>query len=346
MTKIKLLLVTSALVFIGAACTPGSIENNADGGIWVSSDAGEEWEQRVVVHVDRRNNITISNLDIKKLVFSPGDSRKIFAVTERNGLWVSWNSGHNWDIILPNSHVADIAVDPKNTLRLYAAVNGDIALSKDEGITWSSAYTSDDPSITITSLELDIKNSNTIYAATSIGELLVSENAGVSWRVLSTISEQHAILRIEFHPTLKNTMYALVSKVGLARSRNNGNAWELFTETFSDFRGADEPRDFALILSGIVYASKFGLLRSLNQGRDWTALPLISGARDANIYSLTVNDNNPLEIFYGTKSTLYRSVDGGFNWIPRQLPTTRVATELVVHPEDKATLMMGVSRRE
>ncbi|MBI2637014.1 MAG: hypothetical protein HYW81_02370, partial [Parcubacteria group bacterium] len=186
-------------------------------------------------------------------------------------------------------------------------------------------------------------NPDTVYAATNAGDLLVSDDNGISWRVHAALGAGTVLEKMQFHPQQPRTMYALAAGKGLARSEDAGAHWAFFTDAFSSFSGADDPRDYALIPSGIVYASTHGLLRSLNQGHDWTSLPLISSHQDANLYALAVNPQNPLEIFYGTASTLYHSLDGGFNWIPRQLPTTRRASSLAFYPADLRLLFMGVS---
>ncbi|MBI2050673.1 MAG: hypothetical protein HYT31_02610 [Parcubacteria group bacterium] len=348
MRALSLAIILAFPLFLGAACTPGRSNLAAsDGGVWVSASDGEAWEQRSTIYKDRVSEKTISEVNIARFVFSPADPRKLFAISEKSGLWFSWNQGHFWDLVLPNTGVADIAIHPENPSRIYAAVGATVALSTDEGVTWKSVYTSDNPGILITSVALRPGRTATVYAATSIGDLLVSDDSGISWRVHASLGTGTTLTRMQFHPQRDQTMYALVSGRGLARSEDAGEHWSYFEEEFKPFAGANDPRGYALVPSGIVYASRYGLLRSLNHGEDWTSLPLISGPRDANIYSVAVNQENPLEIFYGTTSTLYHSLDGGFNWIPRPLPTTRTATELALYPGNSDMLFMGagLSRR-
>ena len=342
MRKTKILIILSAIALLGAACTPTTINNSSDGGIWVSQNNGETWEQRVNIYFDRVAKKTIGNLDIKKIIFSPKDERKIFLISEKNGLWVSWNSGYNWDLIFQNTAVNDIAIDPNNTRRVYAAVGSNIAISQDEGVHWRSTYISDDPSTIITGLILNPNNSNILYAATTKNTILISEDSGISWRIYTELKDI-ILTDMQFNPNqadangIQRIIYAIVPGKGLAKSDDTGKNWELF-----DIAG--EPKDYKLIPSGIVYASSTGLYRSLNFGKDWTSLPLISGKDNPSIESLAVNPKDPMEIFYGTQSTFYYSIDGGFNWIPRPLPTARSASELYIDPSSAHTLYMGVSR--
>ena len=342
MTKTKLLSIAALLVFLGAACTPGAVQTEADGGVWVTQNKGETWEHRSTIFADRTSKKTIGSIDIKEIIFSSDDPDKVFAISDRAGLWVSWNKGHFWDLILSNMHITDIAIHPDNPKVIYAAIGSTIVVSGDQGIHWRSIYTSDDSSILITSIVLNPNNPNILLAATDSGDILISEDSGTFWRIYSSLGSV-VLTDMEFHPTIQKTIYALVKGKGLVRSLDEGKNWEFFDEAFTEFAGTDDGRDFVLVPSGVVYASAFGLLRSLNHGKDWLELPLISGSHNANIYSLVVDPVNPLEVTYGTRSTLYHSIDGGFNWIPRMLPTTRTATELKIHPENPDLLYLGVS---
>lgn len=343
--RVKLITILFSIALLGAACTPGTVtvQSTTDGGIWTSSNNGETWEQMVNIYTDRASKKTISNLDIKKIVFSTKDERKIFIISERNGLWVSWNSGHNWDLVLPNISVNDIAIHPDNSRRIYAAVGSSIAVSDDEAVTWKSTYTSDNASAFISSIVLNPDNPAIVYASTSDNNILISDNSGISWRIHAEIGAKAVLQDMQFHLSQTNkekahtSIYAIDKTKGLAVSHDTGKNWEFF-----DIKG--DPRDYKLIPAGIIYASSTGLFRSLNFGNDWTDLPLISGKNGSNIYSIAVDPDNALEIFYGTKSTLYYSFDGGFNWIPRSLPTARAVSELMIHPDQSNTIYMGVSR--
>jgi len=341
--KIKLIIAAISFALLGAACTPGNIQTTAaDGGIWLTQDRGEAWQPKNNIYIEGSGSKTIANTNIKKIFFSPRDTRKIFAITERDGLWVSWNAANNWDMILASSKINDVKIDPIDTKIIYAAVEGAIAKTVDEGVIWKAIYTSDNPQVLITSLAQDPKKLSNILAATSEGDILISENSGTSWREFS--SPGITLYDMQFHPGRNETIYAHASGVGLTRSRDSGKTWEYFDKEFALYPGANNFRDFVLVPSGVVYASQYGLLRSLNHGRDWVSLPLISGKNDANIYALAVNPDDPLELYYGTRSNFYISIDGGFNWIPRQLPSTRGASDILINPDDPSIIYLGVNR--
>lgn len=340
MHKIKLLVLFLSFIFLGAACTPGSLGVVNDAGVWVSADQGEHWRQKVLVYGDRTTQKTISDVDIQKIVFSPQDSRKIFGLSRQTGLWVSWNAGNNWDSILSSQPANDLAIDPINPKIYYVAIGSSIAKTENDGDSFRAIFTNDKKTIEVNALAIRPDKTNIIYAGTSSGELMYSENSGATWRILTTL--EAGIKKLAIHPENVNILYAGISGKGLAQSVDGGKNWAYFTESFKNFSGTAEFRDFVFLPKGILYASRYGLLRSLNQGKDWVSLPLLSSKDDSNIYSLAINSKNPLEIYYGTRSTFYHSIDGGFNWIPRTLPSTRAAMAISIDPNNQSTIYLGV----
>ncbi|MDP3995304.1 MAG: hypothetical protein Q8P78_01675, partial [bacterium] len=94
MRTFKLGIALAAIALLGAACTPGTVTTNPDGGVWVTETGGESWEQRSTVYEDRLAKKTMGEVNVLRIVFSPADSRKMFAVTQKSGLWFSWNQGY------------------------------------------------------------------------------------------------------------------------------------------------------------------------------------------------------------------------------------------------------------
>jgi photosystem II stability/assembly factor-like uncharacterized protein len=89
--------------------------------------------------------------------------------------------------------------------------------------------------------------------------------------------------------------------------------------------------------------AKYGLLKTNDGGQTWQAISLITPPASTDIYSVAINPQNNLEIYYATASTFYKTVDGGQNWITRRLPTGAVATYLYVDPLEPNVIYMGMS---
>ncbi|MDP1709970.1 MAG: hypothetical protein Q8L21_03720, partial [Candidatus Komeilibacteria bacterium] len=242
MQKIKLLILVFGITFLGAACTPGNLGVANDAGVWVSADRGENWQQKVLVYADRTNQKTIADIDVQKIIFSPQDNRKVFALSRQTGLWMSWNAGNNWDSVLTSQAVNDLAIDPADAKIYYVAVGPAIAKTENEGDTFRAIFANDKKTTEVMSLALRPNKTNIIYAGTSSGELLYSENSGTSWRQLANLGA--SINKLAVHPANPDIMYAGVFGKGLAQSRDQGKNWSYFTENFKDYAGTSDFRDF------------------------------------------------------------------------------------------------------
>lgn len=342
MIKIKIIIAAASLALLGAACSPGQVNRSGDGGVWLTADKGENWRQKVLIYGDRTSSKTIADIAVQKLIFSPKDNRKILAVSPESGLWVSWNGGNNWDAALSAADVADAAISPDNPRIWYAAAGRAIAKTENEGEGWKAIYTTDQEKHNITALAMLPSKPAIIYAGTNRGHILFSEDYGRSWRTITRLTG--AVKKLAVHPAGDNIIYAGLAGAGLAQSLDSGQNWKVLSQELAQFAGAGNFRDFVFTPTGLIYGYGNGLLRSLDQGEHWVALPLISSGQDTNIYSLAANPQNPLEIYYGTRSTFYHSLDGGFNWIPRSLPTTKTPLTILINPEDPAMIYLGVGR--
>ena len=76
-------------------------------------------------------------------------------------------------------------------------------------------------------------------------------------------------------------------------------------------------------------------------------MKLITAPGGANIYGFAVNPQNDNEIYYtatiGTRSTFYKTADGGQNWVTKKLPSGQVPTVLRVHPSNPNMLYLGLT---
>ena len=92
----------------------------------------------------------------------------------------------------------------------------------------------------------------------------------------------------------------------------------------------------------LVYANGFGMLKSLDGGETWAEVKLLTQEGDEKIMSVAIDPSNSANIYYGTDSALYKSLDGGETWANKKMPTTRVASDLLVFPTDGNVIFMSV----
>jgi hypothetical protein len=123
--------------------------------------------------------------------------------------------------------IFDMAVDPSNSDRIYAAAsNGGIwrldSVAAYPGRTWVP-LTDQQPSLVINCMAVSPADSRVVYYIDSSGQLYRSVNNGNSWSTAGTAYLGYA-QRLLAHPTDPNTIY-VASNLGLWCSQTAGATW-------------------------------------------------------------------------------------------------------------------------
>jgi photosystem II stability/assembly factor-like uncharacterized protein len=194
------------------------------------------------------------------------------------------------------------------------------------------------------------------------GEVTKSIDFGKSWQPPSQqlrVPSGTIISKLLINPKDTRIVYAATNNKGIFKTIDGGNTWDDITgeaqkvvkgeefiqrfEKLIDFttnikakvRESLVFRDMVFIPDeddSLIHASNYGLLRSNDGGRTWSEIDLIppEGETKAIIYSLAVHPENGKEFYYGTDSTLFKTVDGGNNWTTIKGPGTRAIYKLLV----------------
>lgn len=344
----------STLVFMGQGCVSIRLggQKIQDGGMYVSEDRGETWTQKVFAGTVKKKTQTISGANVGKILFHPLDSKLIYLGTTNMGLQVSSDSGETWKSILTSSgSVAAIGLDPTSTQIIYVGLGSQIHKSTDAGVAWTVVYTQAVAGYSISSVAVDPFNSRNIYAGTSNGNILKSDDSGASWKTLSSKTFPSEIKEIMFHGNDPSLMLAITPGSGIFKSPDRGNTWTDFIskETAAKLKGS-LAYGFLFphirISSMYLYASSYGILRTKDGGITWESVPLLTKPGEVKITSLSANPFDFDEIYYGTGANFYKTVNGGAEWITRALPSSRQPTVLAVNPNDAGKIWMGVTKVE
>lgn len=214
------------------------------------------------------------------------------------------NSSLNWQLAGPRNiggRISDIEFNPNNPDVVYAgAATGGVFKSTDGGIIWNPIF--DDMAVLpIGDIAIDPVNSNNIYVGTGEANgghnnfagagLYKSTDAGITWR-LAGLENTVSIGRIVIDPV---------------------NPLKIFVAAVGSYFGPNPDR---------------GIFRSDNGGLNWNKVLFVSDSTGAiDIAIDPVNSNNLLAAMwqrtrypnggalYGKTSGIYKSTDGGNNWI-------------------------------
>ena len=350
--KLFLVLVVVLVVFGVSGCISikkeGATTSNL-GGAFVTDDRFETWKHRSQLMTPGETPGSIANTDIYFMRFDPSDEKALYAGTREDGLYYSYNSGAGWmkSEKLPAGFVRDTVVDPKDKCTIYSAVNNKVYKSEDCARTWARVFHSDNNANVVTSLDVDWFDSNIIWAGMSDGTLMKSMNKGTSWEKNNKFVKR--VNKIVIDPNDSRVVYVGVIGTGLFKTENKGEDWVDLNKAMKDFKNSKNYYDFVVSTSSkgvILYGSKFGIIRSLDGGVTWAEVKLLTQAGTEIIYSMAIDPSNANYIYYGTDKAMYKSIDGGSSWVVKNMPTTRVAGEIMVHPKNGSVVYVGVKSIE
>lgn len=349
-TKSTLGIALAALAFVGAGCVSvssgGASQQGADGGIYKSTNKGDNWVQKAAVATVGAPK-SIAGVNVATIVQDPSDPQALYLGTAENGMFYSYDGGESWmqPPQLSRGRISSIAINPKDKCTIYLAIENKLLKSEDCSRTWSVTYLDARADKLTTAVAVDARDPRLIWIGNSTGDVLKSTDAGASWTLVKALGNQ--ILKIALNPADSHRMFVATRSNGVWRSPDAGAAWINLNDRYKQYAGANEFYDIALGTSDpnlIILATKYGLIRSLDAGETFEAIPLLTAPGSALIYSVAVDPKDASAIYYGTSTLFYRSPNGGGNWTTLKLPSSRTATVLHVDRSNSSSILMGMTR--
>ncbi len=308
----------------------------------------------------------------------PRDPNRIFVNNYGGGNFLSTDGGRTWSAAsagYTGAQVRDIAVDPTDADRVFAAARSGIFVSTDGGEHWVGINYAPLPDIEWNVVVIDPNDPQHLLGANN-GEYVILEthNAGQAWRhVIQApgidprfpVGAGMGWRAIAFTPTNPKTVYAGTSAFvtealwesemlakGIFVSHDGGTTWDSTNDALS--RDANVS---ALAVSpvnpNVVYAATgtHGLLKTTDGGRSWTAINRGLPSHPVAL-SIACHPTDPRVIFAGLiQAGLYRSTDGGTSWQPSSagMNPEAVVSDIVFDPMDPNVMfttdrMSGVYR--
>lgn len=336
------LIFISMILLTGQGCArQKTVKGPSDGGLWVSYDKGETWQQKVAMPtLAGVKQLNETNLNF--LVFDPQDPETLYWGATETGLYVSYDGANSWQEVtkLPKAYINDLVVDPKAKNIIYAAINNRIFKSTDCCRSWQNVYI-DIPGVPINTLAVDLIDSKRILAGLADGRLIKSEDGGINWAVAYDFKTN--IKDIFFNPKEPKIVYLATHTAGIFRSTDAGATWNKIEELDKKpganvfyYAFFDQTRKDALFI-----LTDAGFLRSNEGATNWQDYKLLTQPGRVKIWSFTANPRSPNEIYYATETTFYKSTNSGQTWITKNLPTSRTPIYLTTNPANPNILYLG-----
>lgn len=351
MKKITILLgsLLLGLVALGASCSSGA----SDGGVLRSGDVGETWEHKVYVGQQKKKTVTISDVNVEKIVFDPDNSNIIYLAGKSDGIYKTDSGGDQWrKLSLSSDRIRDIVIDPQYTNNIYTVKGNNIIKSVDSGETWEIVYTDAQGAI-ITGISIDWYNQQRIFAISSIGTILLSEDEGTNWKIIYQAYEP--ITRIIMDPSDSRVIYIMELERNIHKSTDGGATWtELFDADYKKANGnATKVKQLVMDPNNsrtLYISTPDGIYKSTDAGATWNYIvTLIEKGVDQNnsIANITIKQGSPEVIMFSVGKVIHKSVNAGVTWKTiENFPSTRRITTIATHPHIPDVIYAGTEKVE
>jgi len=347
-------LSLASVIFLAGCSLTGS---SNDGGIFRSDDGGKTFSQKV----QAESNKTISGVDVLSLAVNPQDGKEIYVGTKSSGIFKSQDGGELWKQLkvsqLTPEKVYSLTLDPNDPKVIYAAAvigkRGKIVKSLDAGETWKDIYSEPADGPMVLSVAVNFQKPSEIFAGTDKGQIIFSEDAGLSWRSVSWMENNEAVYRIAFDNVNTDVVYFVLFKKGVLRTTDKGKNFQKLSRektenTFSfgnELGGAVSIKTDPTREGWVYVGTAEGLLRSKDRGENWEIVKTLNKPNELDIRSVAVNPQNSDEIICVVAQVLYKSNDGGVNWLPVQFATSETLEVTEYNPQNPAQIFVGMNKR-
>lgn len=302
-----------------------------------SVDGGKTWEFKS----DRSGKMNMDAMDVLSMSINPYDGQNIFVGTLKDGILKTGDGGEDWSaLVFPAEKVYGLVNDYVDGRIIYASGvyngRGKIFKSLNGGADWNEIYTAPSDGPLVVAMANDRKNPGFLFAATSDKQLLRSTDAGVSWKNIYV--SDSPVIKIVADGAL---IYINTQGGDLLISRDGGDKFEA-----SAIKGdvnfiAIDPVDH-----DVAYvAGKAGLLRSKDAGKNWEELKTLGDPRSFPVKAVAVSPTSPAEVVYGAGQAVYKSVDGGANWMTSQLDTEKNISSIIYDMSNPSVLYLGLRKK-
>lgn len=234
-------------------------------------------------------------------------------VLKREGGRESWSVADRW---LSGYHVCSLTIDPETGIMIAGTHNGGVALSKDQGRTWTFSNDGLKSENVFSVATATVGGRTLFYAGTEPAHLHVSEDLGATWSDRPKLQsvpnrgdwtfpppphEAH-VKHISFDPDNAECVYVCVEQGELLRSLDGGETWQ-------DLLGP----------AGVVQEA------------------------EGDAHRLIVRPSRPNEMFLPTGFGLFFSEDKGLTWrnIKAQLPWIGYPDPMVYDPARQDVLFVA-----
>lgn len=288
--------------------------------------------------------------DVTTLAVAASSPEVVYLGTFGGGVFKSTNGAASWlpaSAGLPDLHIQQIVVDPKNPDNVYALAapqgSGFFFRSTDGGASWSAAGNGLGDEEDASALAIDPVNPSTLYLG-SFTRIYKSTTSGTSWVPADTeFPELLGVEGLAVDPANPAIVYAASAYEGVFKSTDGGTHWENVSTELIRLYGAHAVALDPMSPGTMYVGTRIGVFRSFTGGADWEPTP---GGLPGTAEVLVVDAEGSVYagLFGADRPGIFKTTNGGDTWEPADtgFPSGYVYA-LTVHPTDTSIAYAGTS---
>jgi photosystem II stability/assembly factor-like uncharacterized protein len=221
-----------------------------------------------------------------------------------------------------------LAYDPGTDTLLKADANA-LYRSRDGGQSWQKIAIPSPEDGKIAAVTTSFAARGVMYVAGPGLGVVRTDDGGKTWVERTEGLPSRDVIAVAAHTTQPDTVYAVVKEHGIYRSQDAGKSWRMMD------RG---PRDglVQLIHSDMAGSMQTGwLFAATSSGvrriMDCFCLWQDAGGLGSEVRGVTYDPRQPEHIYAATERGLFRSTDGGENWIEMASPISKPVALAFAH---------------
>ena len=310
------------------ASPPGRVYAANDGGLDVSVDGGNRWENRSNgLATNMFYDVDVAQTDVRFFGGGAQDNGTIVTTDGRADSFFEIDGGDGgWIVIDPNE--ADHVYTSSQFGAITRLRNGhrrDVSppfRDEDSGGIWMVYVT------------IDPNDSDTVYTGNQ--RVYRTKNDGRSWDALTPVLDGSPISAIEVAPADSNAIYVGTENGGIFRSLDGGTTWSA-NLTGPDLPGVmvtrieTHPANASDVYLTVGNSGNSHVFRSRDNGSTWTD---IDGGKlpDVPHSALLIRPDKPKELYVACDVGVFMTNDGGTTWrdATGALPNVMVV-DIVLH---------------
>ncbi|EKD58980.1 MAG: hypothetical protein ACD_56C00014G0001 [uncultured bacterium] len=350
MKRLLLIVPIVGISMLLSGCSlPGSIlpvkDGMANATFIKSEDGGNTWNPKM--RIDDKKNI--AGIDVLTMAIHPADSNIVYLGTASNGLFVTKDGGENWTQVAYADKAYGLVFDTRNPDIMYGSgiFNGRAKIFKRlaEGQEWKEIYTEPADGTTISSLAINERNPQILYAGTSDGVIIKTIDGGQTWVNLKMENKTNSpIVSIGFDAANDAHVFFAVFQTGILETKNGGATLEDVTKQIDTIGNTSSVYTLTTdpYFGGIVFAGTANGVFRRNGDGTWSSMNLIESSKAFPVRSIAVNPRNSKEIMYSSAKAIYKSTDGGARWATFQLDTSKEISAIRYDASNPARIYAGL----